>query len=719
MSESSESLLPPAKLPAHAMPVDLYDLTLVWPLLIEDHNSRRHEISAAQRLESWTQEIVVCSQHTWQEVRRDYPNQNDAQMEAEYSEFVFFHPFVRNFLYASRDDLDAHDDPHTAAPNRNMRLLERTDLQRASLEVTLDLWNRQQRQTQEVQVCLQLRDVQLYLFDTRVALLVLKLKRDGASEHSGEQLLGGQFTLETVLQLQDKVRRAYSPYWERVRPDEHQPIRHAAGRCPRRLRLLIPGQDPWESHFGTYQEPAPDSSPDRQAVQVHLEHVIRHREPPAVLLWRKLLAPISPVRCDRHDSGPADTCQLRFEQMEDERLALFSYLAVPEPRRITTGDWLRLATVDDPGDSDRYPFSPEFLDERCLQQFCYDRFWSPSAAAPAQDWFTTRWLCCGYGFSGVGWSGGRDADDDRLDKFFTNRHSGARAHFRHHYFKLGLIAHFYRASLLAFKHDLAEAVEKLRENRDLREAHRRFQDRITQIEKEVLTFRTMYWCTEVSNQIQPQELFTLWSRHLHTPELFDQVFAEAREASQVIVGLNSRNHAEQQASLTRQQTWLTLVAALFLLIQPLMNSVRWFAAMPIALGGLWLILLYSRCLGSVAEWLGTESNRGRRCWMSLAACLLIGASGLIGYVARDVADQGHSGNSASEKPTSDAKTGTKPTASTRSEPQWESVPAATKSGQTSSAGVPDREASLPAQAANIATPPATAKAQTIEPTAEK
>ncbi len=664
MSEAASWLLPPDKLPAHAIPADLYDLTLVWPLLLEDLDEPRQKQSAAARLESWTEEICNRSDGAWQPVRRDYPNREDKQVETEYSEFVFFHPFVRNFLYASRDDIWAHHRDHPvatdAAPNRNMRLLERDDLKSdpaqerkgAGLEVAFDLRNPDTGVAEEVLVCLRVRDVQLYLFDTRVALLALKLKRDGAAEQAGEHLLRGQFTLQTVLQLQDQVRRAYAPYWESTKQRDGS-LTHAAGHCPRRMRLITE-HDTWESHFGSYVEPPPAQHAERKAVEELLEHVNKYREPPAVALWLKLLEPLLPVEGKGYEKFEKGKCNLRFQQIEDERLALFSYLAVPEPRRITTGDWLRLATVDDPGDSTRFPFSPEFLDEDGLKQFCYDRYWSPSDAAPAQDWFTTRWLCCGYGFTGVGCSGGRIAEDDRLDAFFANPHSGARAHFRHHYFKLGLIAHFHRASLLAFKHDLAQAVDELRQTPDSREADRQFQDRITRIEKEVLTFRNMYWFTEVSNQIQPQELFQLWSRHLNTEELFQQVFGEAREASQVIVGWNEREQAEESEKLARQsarlakeskrlteqQTQLTLVATLLVLLQPLPlilnpDKIPWWACALLSwlLAGVGILII----LGNWKTLSKRLERLSRSCWKCAAGLTL---TALISAVAwRVVAEQ--------------------------------------------------------------------------------
>jgi hypothetical protein len=395
------------------------------------------------------------------------------------------------------------------------------------------------------------------------------------------------------------MRRAYAPYWEYKKAKTTDPptVWHRAGHCPRSMRLVRADRGDVKSYFGSYPEKhiSPDAAGDRDgierdSVRAQCKAASEERQPPVVALWERLLEPLQPARVRLPGSPVPTGCALRFHQIEDERLATFSYLAVPNPRQIAADDWLRLATVDDPDDSERFPYSPAFLGQDGTEKFAYDRFWSETDEVPSQSWFTTRWLCCGYGFTAVGdsWT---DKQDDRLDGFFTNRFSGARAHFRHHYFKLGLIAHFHRASLLAFKHDLAEAVETLRRWDDEVQAHKDFQERVTRIEKDLLTFRNMYWFTEVSNQIQAQELFDRWSEHLRTQKLFDQVFAEAREASEVIVGFNQRREEKRLAQLT-------LVAAAWLVFQPLLEALgagscpAW-VALAVAFALLLLVLAFS------------------------------------------------------------------------------------------------------------------------------
>ena len=293
----------------------------------------------------------------------------------------------------------------------------------------------------------------------------------------------------------------------------------------------------------------------------HLDSVIRHREPYVEAVFRELLAPLVPPQSFR-EQGDGDF-PLQFEQIEDERIPAFSYVAVDDPRAITEGDWVRLAALDDGGDSFTWPYSPEFLGPNPVANFAYDRFWHPTGEKPAQTDQTTRWLCAGYSFVGVG------KDDSQSGfPFFTHPQTGGLAHFRHHYFALGLIAHFQRASLLRFKHDLAEAAgssQPLPSNpeEDSGELDE-FRDRTERLTHNFLRFRTVYWFSEVSNQIQGRELFDLFGKHLRLKELFAEVAADIDFAGAVL-----RQHEEEQQSRTQEH--LTILGAVILVLPPILS----------------------------------------------------------------------------------------------------------------------------------------------------
>src|SRR5206468_2917453 len=117
---------------------------------------------------------------------------------------------------------------------------------------------------------------------------------------------------------------------------------------------------------------------------------------------------------------------------------------------------------------------------------------------------------------------------------------------------------------------------------------------LRRIEKDFLTFRTVYWFSEVSNQIQGRELFDLFARHLATRDLFAQVADEAREAAQIVAGWN-------QDRQRRVGELLSLIGVGFLLFAPLASGMAfstdyfewpWYTAgsLGLAICGLLLLL---------------------------------------------------------------------------------------------------------------------------------
>ena len=214
---------------------------------------------------------------------------------------------------------------------------------------------------------------------------------------------------------------------------------------------------------------APDAQDELDAATLQREHVYFHREPHTNAIWRKLLEPLVPSHLRIEGLSdipqiPQNDFGLRFEHIADDRIPLMSYISLAEPqergdplamaddsanaqadhrqtqnaalaiaaglnpvRRISPGDWMRLAFVDDEGDSSKYPYSPAFFSGDPLGGFAYDRFWHPTGTGEAQDRFhSIRWLCSGYALTVVG--NARDC------AFFADEQSGALCHFRHHYF---------------------------------------------------------------------------------------------------------------------------------------------------------------------------------------------------------------------------------------------------------------------------------------------
>ncbi len=531
-----------------------YDLDLLFPFSIRSTGIETDSIdSSATKLDAWvnvlTTPVTKGTKSNWKELRTEFPSVNGDHRLTEYSEWVFFHPFIRSFLYDSKNDRKQH------GPNpyggKSVRILLREEMDDATLSV--DYYSDGDGlQT----VTLPIRDIQLYLFDTGIGVLAIRMTRDLSPVQPA-------LTLKQVLDVQDKVRRLYAPYFDQLN-DSGKTI---AGHCADSLTLNRPKAEQPQSQvviagFGTHSDSEGKDAEGRKLVEEHIKFVQQQCEPFTNQIWRELLLPMKPraILTELQDQdSDAVSPQLTYEHILDDRMPLLSYLAVDDPRRISEADWIRLAVVDDSGDSDKYPYSPGFLPKNNpLEGFAYDRFWAmPKDQYGNLTFQGTRWLCCGYGFSAVG-----HANDAR---FFTHETSGARAHVRYHYFKLNLIAHFHRASLLVFKKRLADAVEELQQSKVCSEQRlKQFEQEISGIQLDLLAFRNMYWFTEISNQIQPQELFDMQSKHLRNRELFQTVFEESEKASAFLVSLQGQEQTELAARFN-------VIAAAFFIVGPVVQ----------------------------------------------------------------------------------------------------------------------------------------------------
>lgn len=490
------------------------DLTLIWPLVVQ------HPGLWAENdwLDEWERRLRQGPDSPWTPADQTYPRDS-----VEYSEFVYFHPFVQKFLYAG---VGAENDSEAQRlRNPAMRVLQRDGVKKMKAVTS-----------KGDEHTLTVRRLELYLFDTGVVLLAIKLT---GSDNA--------LALDKALDFLDEARRVYAPYWCSDGSGEK------AGHCLRDIQWI--GED--GESLNEQSAPFSDAG-------AHVSYVRNHRQACVVEPWRVLLEPMVPADADWCGLPDNRDKPLAYRQVVDERIPCMCYLAVDQPRRISDGDWLRLLCVDASGDSARYPYSPSFVQrQELLEHCCYDRYWCQNPETPAQDWFTTRFLCSGYGFTVVG----KDNPD-----FFMNQSDGMLAHFRHHYFKMGLIAYYHHASLLGYKHQLSQAVADLpslhehddakhHETLGLREV---FRAKIERIRQEWLRFRSRYWFPEISNQVQGRELFNLWSDQLGNKRLFDEMTASIESAEEV---LNRWAEGRQTLSTTR----LTVVATVFLVAIPLFD----------------------------------------------------------------------------------------------------------------------------------------------------
>lgn len=267
---------------------------------------------------------------------------------AEYQEFVYFHPFVRHFLYGAQAD----------SP---VALFHRPDIRAVCLELHNGV-------TGAFTVTLPVARLNLYILSCGIAVLALEIASGSARDGQPPAMVetpGGPrpLSLAHAQVILEQFRRVYPPYWQGDR----------AGLCPMQVG--------WIGENGS-----PDWHCMPNAADC-AEQVDRHRQPPLAAHWRALLEPLGM-------GGDA----AGGRHVVDERMPAMAYVAVDDPRAISRGDWVRLALLDEAG-SGALPYGAAFLAD-FEQQHCHDAFWDP--AAPDK---TTRHLMSGYGFLAVGGTG--------------------------------------------------------------------------------------------------------------------------------------------------------------------------------------------------------------------------------------------------------------------------------------------------------------------------
>ena len=450
---------------------------LLWPLrLVSDDDVRRRA--------PWQSLREVGDASPWREHFDEYNGGAGGFHERHYNEFVTFLPYVQRFLYGEGRAQRGSDDATSGSP---MRVFRRRDI--AAVRVV--------PRPGDAPITLQVVHVDLYFFyGVDIVLLNVEVAVD-------------DLPLSLAQELMYRFGRAYPAGWD------------ARGRA---LHVLADVE--WLDASGAVL--ARSDGQDRESF---LAHVAEHRAPRISAHWDYVLAPLV-----NHHSAAAG--ELRYRQIEYYRMPMMAYLAVDEPRLLTRSDFVRLGLVT--GGGDTVPGSEAALPyaERHLadfeQQFCYDRFWAESGAAP-----NTRYLCSGLSLIVVG---------DAQSEFYRCADRGVLAQFRHQHFLLFLIAHFQKATLLMVSDQLAEALTVLDITRP--ESVKRFKRQIRLSYVAFLGFTHRYWFHEVSEQAHVKALFHLCTQHLQIDTVYDEVKERIRDMNSYLDADSLRRQANTVVRLT-------------------------------------------------------------------------------------------------------------------------------------------------------------------------
>lgn len=511
----------PAARNARHIPVFAFRQILMWPVLLE-HGDRAADADDAPhqgQLKAW---VDCLTEKGWREKELLPPAGPIAPArqgnEATYEEVVYFHPFIRDFFYG-----DGTEPPS----ERVMRRLVRDDI--AFLDLHLE-------SPQSPEFRFRVPRVELYLCKPLVAMLVvevvwdesLNVAPDPSTPTTGEPSRP-RLSLADVLCIQRRIRQVYPPFFASDK----------AGHCPKRIVFRAdennqPGEMVFESDF--------DRPRCCWAGQTQ-----QGAEPPVAWHWRKLLEPLRPFL-------RRGEMQRSFRQIVDDRIPSMVYLSVDDPRSISPGDMDRLVWCEDSGRSP-FPYAGEFLGgERA--KHVYDRYWSldKEADRAGELELTTRYLCSGFQFVALGRHGNWFFDELILD------------HWRRHYLRIGMFAHFHRAALLKFADEMGEAVKLLKGLAPRREMDNSpFLTRIQTLQMTYLKFLARAWFSEVSNQLQGQELFRWWSGMLGNDRLFQEVDAINDE---IHSAMNNRynQRLSEHGMLWSIGGWVVAVASLFVAV---------------------------------------------------------------------------------------------------------------------------------------------------------
>lgn len=311
---------------------------LVWPFRLEGGRATnprglREEAAKALTGGGWT-EIPRLLDHL------GAPGDD----QGAYQEFVYFHPFVRGFLFGRNGKSD------------EVRLFRCTDCDR--LDATFGA------EADGFTVEFRVERANLYLFDAGIAVLALEIRNDGsviAADAAAQPM-----RLKHAQIVQERLRRAYPPFW-----------------YPNGQAGLMPASVRWRRQDG---QCSPDHVPPSPADMIG--PTLERGEPPLAGHWAALLKPLL-------SRNGVHICQV-----VDDRIPQMLYLRVDDPAAISRGDWVRLANCDEPGDLP-LPYSEDFLGD-FEARHCYDRHWIRDGDGRLNTGAASRYLFSGYGFVAVG-----------------------------------------------------------------------------------------------------------------------------------------------------------------------------------------------------------------------------------------------------------------------------------------------------------------------------
>lgn len=431
---------------------------LIWPLGLNVKASSPDEV---------IKNILLHLADNWEEVSDLFGTPSPEKPDVNYSSFVYFHPFVQEFLFSNVE-----------LSKRPVRVLRR---KLSKKELTVEYQQSitkfsEDKEFEKHQFTFDINDIYLYLFDTNIALLVTDLK---SPENpmvkrfiSEKKIVESELNLYDVETIQDGIRRVYAPYLQKADNSN-----------------VTTG--------GTLVDIFIDTPHTQYDFNKYIQWVQEHKTAPMHPFWADLIAPFTLMKKNEQN-------MLSVHHLLDDRQILLSHIGGGEPKNLTKGDFVRLGFADNAGSSDTLPYGEKFL-ENFEDKYCYDRFWDLNAVGGYPK--DTRYLVSEYCFISTG---------NSANSFFTGK---LYDDMRFIYTNMIIIAAMQKASLLAFEKRISEIVRNLKNNQQ----KEKFIQDVEKLNIDFIEFTTRYWINEVTNQEQGKELFSLFQNHNKINELYDLV----------------------------------------------------------------------------------------------------------------------------------------------------------------------------------------------------
>ena len=284
----------------------------------------------------------------------------------------------------------------------------------------------------------------------------------------------------------------------------------------------------------------------------NLKSVLLDRQPRLLEHWRKVLEPLA--------VGDAQPGGVRIQLLGDNRMAAMASIGTPNPRGLDNDAWNALAQADGAGFA---TYAPRFRDEE-LSGAAYDRWWDPLGTN--RDVHSRRYLAGPMTFLTV----------------FHAEISGSQesaAKWRRHYYQLFFIAHYQRAALHIMQHRISVISANLPTSENREELSRVLED-VEEVQRQMAVFSSRCWFSEVSPQIQGQELYLLLRRQLKLEALYRELLDEKSLLGNWVETRMSRQREQWRDRVTKFVAALTVAAlacgllGINLLIRPIQELIQ-------------------------------------------------------------------------------------------------------------------------------------------------